>query len=382
MRGISDARDMRRLPLALLFAAAPAVAGPMTTPIVGGTPTNVGDYPSVVVLEVGQGLCTGTLITSEWVMTAAHCVTPEVVGVGTQAELTMSTRVHFGTVNLGTSAGTVVHASDTIPDPAFNINNLGSGDSGLIHLATPVTNVAPVPVNLVGTKAPVGMMVTEVGFGAIHTGNPPSGVGVEYKVNQTAVSCQSFGAGSDVNLLCYNQTNGTGKCEGDSGGPSFAMVDGMMKQVGITSFGDQTCEQFGADTRTDAEMAFLLQHVPDLKPCTTDNDCSTGGICFKGACLVAPFGPMGLGTMCTSGADCQSGQCASGPGGQKCTMGCTPDADGTCPAGFECLSNGASGDCWPGTGDSGGCCDSGNHGAPTMVLGIALVGLCVRRRRR
>jgi hypothetical protein len=92
---------------------------------------------------------------------------------------------------------------------------------------------------------------------------------------------------------------------------------------------------------------------------------------------------MGLGSTCTSGADCQSGQCAAGPGGQKCTMGCSPGADGTCPAGFSCLSNGASGDCWPGGGDDGGgCCDSGNHGAPTMLLGIAVVGLCLRRRRR
>jgi len=372
---------MRRLTLALLFAAAPAVADP--APIIGGTATNVGDYPSVVVLEVGQGLCTGTLITSEWVMTAAHCVTPAVVGVSTQAQLTASTRVHFGTVNLGQSSGMVMTASDTIPDPLFDINNLGQGDSGLIKLTTPVTNVAPVPVNLVAAKAAIGMMVTEVGFGATMTGDPPGGtVGVEYKVNQTAVSCTSIGA-SDANLLCFNQTSGTGKCEGDSGGPSFAMVDGMMKQVGITSFGDQTCTQFGADTRTDAEMGFLLQHVPDLKPCTKDSDCSMGGVCFKGACLVAPFTPMGLGSTCTSGADCQSGQCAAGPGGQKCTMGCTPDADGTCPAGFSCLSNGTSGDCWPGGGDDGGgCCDSGNHGAPTMLFGIAVVGLCLRRRRR
>jgi hypothetical protein len=152
------------------------------------------------------------------------------------------------------------------------------------------------------------------------------------------VACSSFGAGSDLNLLCFNQTNGTGKCEGDSGGPSFAMVNGQQMQVGITSFGDQQCAQFGADTRTDAEMDFLMQHVPELKPCTKDTDCPNMGICFMSKCLKEPFAPGGLGTACVNGTECESGQCGDGPGGQKCTMGCTVGADGTCPAGFDRLA--------------------------------------------
>src|SRR5262249_26445348 len=217
-------------------------------------------------------------------------------------------------------------------------------------------DVTPVEVSLDSANAPVGTKVIEVGFGATMTGNPPGGsVGIEFQVSQTAVSCASFGAGSDLNLLCYNQTSGTGKCEGGSGGPSFATVSGRRMQVGVTSFGDQTCAQFGADTRTDAEKDFLLQHVPELKPCTKDTDCTNMGICFQGACLAQPFGPMGLGTTCTTGADCQSGQCASGPGGQKCTMGCVVDSDNACPAGFDCLATGNGGACWPSTGDSRGC---------------------------
>ena len=46
-------------------------------------------------------------------------------------------------------------ASDTIMDPMFNVNQLGSHDMGLIKLATPVTTVAPSPVNLVAANAPI-----------------------------------------------------------------------------------------------------------------------------------------------------------------------------------------------------------------------------------
>ena len=39
--------------------------------IFGGTAATAGEFPAVVVLEVGGGLCTGTLVDPEWVLTAA-----------------------------------------------------------------------------------------------------------------------------------------------------------------------------------------------------------------------------------------------------------------------------------------------------------------------
>src|SRR5690348_10331128 len=100
-----------------LFLLLTVAVGRAGNPIIGGTPATTGEFPTVVAIEVGQGLCTGTLLTKDWVLTAAHCVTPSVVGVGTQQELTASVRVHFNTLNVLQDPGMVVRASDTIPDP-------------------------------------------------------------------------------------------------------------------------------------------------------------------------------------------------------------------------------------------------------------------------
>jgi hypothetical protein len=373
---------MRRLSavvISLGLVSSVAHAGLGEAPIIGGTSTTVGEFPSVVVLEVGNGLCSGTLIDSEWVVTAAHCLTASLLGLSTQDQVTSSTRVHLGTVDLTQSAGTTIRAAETFPNPSFNINDLGHSDVGLIHLATPVTNIAPTPVNLVAASAPVGITVSMVGFGATQQ-NAGGTVGIEFSLDgRTSVSCSSFGV-SDANLLCFTQTDNKGKCEGDSGGPSFAPIGGRTMLVGITSFGDQSCAQFGADTRTDAERAFLLAHIPTLEGCTTDAECG-GGLCFNKKCIVQPFTTTGLGATCTGGGDCESGQCAAADGEMLCTEICTAGAAGTCPDGFDCLASGATGVCWP-SGSDGGCCDSGGNGAPTMLFGIALVGLVLRNRRR
>ncbi len=391
-----------RMRVPMLFLATSLLATTAhAAPIIGGAAGTVGQYPNVVVLEVGQGLCTGTLITKDWILTAAHCVTPSIVGAASQAALTASIKVHFGTVNLRLSQGTVVKASDSIPDPGFNGNNLGSHDSGLIKLATPVTNVMPVPINLVAADAPVGIKVTMVGFGATAI-NAGGNVGVEMVVDQMSMSCA--GIGSDADLLCFNQSGGKGKCEGDSGGPSFAMVKGAMLQVGITSFGDQSCAQFGADTRTEAEQAFILQHVPELScqkneacnaacginglpadpdcpVCQTNADCTGDGqICLVDQCVLGPTVATGLGATCTENADCQSGSCATGSGGSMCTTSCTAEVPDSCPSGFDCLvaSNGA-GVCWE-TPSTGGGCSTGAGGGP-VLLGLSLLGLAIARRK-
>jgi uncharacterized protein (TIGR03382 family) len=367
----------RTLAVGLVLASGTALAGPVQSPILGGTPTTSGEYPQTVAILLGGALCTGTLIAPDWVLTAAHCVTPSELMVSTQQQVTQLVSVHFNA--LRADQGTIVRAIDTIPDPMFNVNALGSHDSGLIHLASKVTDIAPVKLNFDPAKAPVGVQVTMVGYGVSNTSTQQAGT--EYVVQQTSVSCVPQ-VGDNANLLCFNQTSGQGKCNGDSGGPSFVTLDGgKLLEVGVTSFGDQNCQQFGADTRVDAEKAFIQQHVPNLY-CDTDADCAMGHECFQNTCIMTPFQPTGVGATCTDNSSCESGECAMNGKDSKCTMDCTVGDKTSCPSGFDCLAGGAAGVCWPSSTDGGGCCDAGGHGAPTALVGIGLFGAVLLRRRR
>jgi len=176
--------------------------------------------------------------------------------------------------------------------------------------------------------------------------------------------------------------------------------------VGITSFGDQNCTQFGADTRVDAEIAFADQHIgpalkcvwdgecnadcmggPDIDmdcpSCANDDDCQGDDVCgANGQCQPEPFSPGGLGSTCADDTECVTGPCLANGDDHKCSQDCADNSE--CPDDFECLpTDGASGACWPKSGGGGGCSTTEDASHPgAMIALFAMLGAVIVRRRR
>lgn len=128
-------------------------------------------------------------------------------------------------------------------------------------------------------------------------------------------------------------------------------------------------------------------------PCGSDADCGVAGqVCIDTRCVAGPDVSGGLGTTCTKGSDCKSGQCNGPAGGPLyCTEVCDPSKAG-CPSGFSCTatSDPTQGVCWPGgdpaNGDgatTAGCnADGGDAPLLPIGLGLAFGAFALRRRRR
>ncbi len=286
------------LPFTILLAV-PACVEPVDTgttaqSIIGGETANPADYPSVVALEdaPGQWFCTGTLIDSKWILTAAHCVDGE-----TAAQM----HVRFGDADVNdATGGTVVAVASIHAHPDFDYN-AWDNDVALVELMTPVTDREPTPLDR--DAIATGTQVVDVGYGVAD--NNDGGGGLLRRVSKVTADCAGAGDPgiTNDNLVCMDASDGRGSCFGDSGGPTFATVAGKLQVAGITSGGTGDLCGAGWDlyTSVHGELAFIDDVMsgrdpdpdptdptnpdptnPDPTDPTTGNDpasggCSTGG---------------------------------------------------------------------------------------------------------
>jgi secreted trypsin-like serine protease len=156
--------------------------------------------------------------------------------------------------------GQVSGVSQVIVDPNFDTSTLAA-DAALLVLSTPTT-VTPVPVNTDPGLYAAGTAVTIAGWGADDSaGDLPSDLQYGADVMQSSSICAQAAQAGDALFNAQTQlcamdspSFADGACHGDSGGPVLSDASGSWVEIGLTSFGPDTCETDSPVfyTRTDA----------------------------------------------------------------------------------------------------------------------------------
>jgi secreted trypsin-like serine protease len=222
--------------------------------IVGGSPADPGEYPWVVfVLEVLPdgpdpdtdpdlgGACTGSLIGTSWILTAAHCVSN--LTTGELEALGAVVVIGSLTVDPAEVAESNLYVTDSFVtfgfDPQSNANDLV-----LLRLAEPAPDEAIVlagPTD--GDLWAPDTLATIAGWGDTAEEGEPSAILLEAQLpivdDATCGLVLPAGAFDPSTQLCAGYPEGgVDTCQGDSGGPLMVPNGyGGFLQAGVVSFG-------------------------------------------------------------------------------------------------------------------------------------------------
>ncbi|CAH0596159.1 unnamed protein product [Chrysodeixis includens] len=228
----------------ITFLVAAAVCAVNAGRIVGGQPTEIENYPSIVQVETRNGIlwnqvCAANVLNSVHVLSAAHCFAGLLFN-------RRNRRIRAGTTRRG-SGGVVITLARVTNHPSYGSNG-HDGDISVIRLDRAlVYNPAIQPGAIVnqGFQMLDNLPVVHAGWGAVSSGGLSSALlrDVEiFTINRQL--CRQRYAGlarpqaiSD-NMICAGILDVGGKdaCQGDSGGPLY--YGDIL--IGIVSFG-QSC---------------------------------------------------------------------------------------------------------------------------------------------
>lgn len=225
---------MKSLVLTLAVCIALAFATPVEKDrrIFNGELAEAGQFPYAVGLILPSGICGGSLVSPNYVLTAAQCI----ARINSATVIISSLRI-FDVEDPGQIR---VEANQFLIHPGYEIAPT-IFDVGLIRLPQAVTSVRPIRLpNLRQVDATfVGQQATIVGWGSIgNNAAQSSDLRFARSAVITTLSCRTGLPTQQITdqHICTSSENNS-PCRGDYGGPlTVTDADGITTQIGMFSF--------------------------------------------------------------------------------------------------------------------------------------------------
>ncbi|KAG1711578.1 hypothetical protein DVH05_008827 [Phytophthora capsici] len=217
--------------------------------IYGGSEADVDQYPFIASLRFdpdGKTFCGGTLVASQFILTAGHCIK---TNLG-QIYASLGSKFSSGA---GPGSTEVIKVVEGYRHPLYN-NDKHLYDVGLLKLETPSSQKTAPLCAADGSDNKVGTMATVLGWGLTED---RKGSFTLQEVNVGIISnseCnKKYRNRITEGMICAGNGNGKDSCNGDSGGPLLA--NDVL--VGLVSWGGKCGSKAGVYTRLTYVMNYI-----------------------------------------------------------------------------------------------------------------------------